>query len=146
MPRNMSFSMTTAQFRARTKTVTRRLGWWNLKPGDVIMGVEKAMGLKKGEKVKRLGRIRIVRCSRLFLSKKGPKFSGVHGSPLALFRSVQILELNPIDRHLRDDLVMRAEHRDKRCWRHVCETLSDDFLIRDRGQYFRSDPRRNSKG
>ncbi len=61
MPRNMSFSMTTAQFRARTKTVTRRLGWWNLKPGDVIMGVEKAMGLKKGEKVKRLGRIRIVR-------------------------------------------------------------------------------------
>lgn len=60
MPRNMSFSMTTDQFRARTKTVTRRFGWWFLKPGDVVCGVEKAMGLKKGEKIKRLGMIRIV--------------------------------------------------------------------------------------
>lgn len=58
--RNMSFSMTTAQFRARTKTVTRRFGWWFLKPGDVVMGVEKAMGLKKGESIERLGTIRIV--------------------------------------------------------------------------------------
>lgn len=60
MPRNMSFSMTTDQFRNRTKTVTRRFGWWFLKPGDVVCGVEKAMGLKKGEKIKRLGMIRIV--------------------------------------------------------------------------------------
>ena len=58
--RNMSFSMTTAQFRARTKTVTRRFGWWFLKPGDVVMGVEKSQGLKRGEKVVRLGPIRIV--------------------------------------------------------------------------------------
>ena len=36
MPRNMSFSMTTGPFRARTKTVTRRFGWWFLKPGDVV--------------------------------------------------------------------------------------------------------------
>lgn len=60
MPRNMSFSMTTEQFRDRTKTVTRRFGWWNLKAGDVVRGVEKAMGLKKGEKVKPLGMIRIL--------------------------------------------------------------------------------------
>ncbi len=60
MPRNMSFSMTTDQFRNRTKTVTRRFGWWFLKPGDVVCGVEKAMALKKGEKIKRLGMIRIV--------------------------------------------------------------------------------------
>ena len=60
MPRHMSFSMTTAQFRARTKTVTRRFGWWFLKPGDLVMGVEKSQGLKKGEKVVRLGLIRIV--------------------------------------------------------------------------------------
>ena len=60
MPRNMSFAMTTQQFRDRTKTVTRRLGWWTVKPGEILCGVEKGMGLKKGEKVKRLGLIEIV--------------------------------------------------------------------------------------
>jgi len=60
MPRNMSFALTTEQFKNRTKTVTRRLGWWFLKPGDVICGVEKCRGLKKGEKIKRLGLIEIV--------------------------------------------------------------------------------------
>lgn len=63
MPRNMSFSMTTPQFIARTKTVTRRRGWWDLKPGDVLCGVEKGMGLKKGEKVNRLGLIEVVSAS-----------------------------------------------------------------------------------
>ncbi|MCH8999630.1 MAG: ASCH domain-containing protein [Proteobacteria bacterium] len=60
MPRNMSFSMTTGPFRARTKTVTRRFGWWFLKPGDVVCGVVQSRGLKKGERVVRLGLIRIV--------------------------------------------------------------------------------------
>jgi hypothetical protein len=60
MPRNMSFSITTPQFQARSKTVTRRLGWWFLQPGDVVKAVEKARGLKKGEKVKPLGLMRIV--------------------------------------------------------------------------------------
>jgi hypothetical protein len=60
MPRNMSFSITTPQFQARSKTVTRRLGWWFLQPGDVVQAVEKARGLKKGEKVKPLGLMRIV--------------------------------------------------------------------------------------
>lgn len=58
--RNMSFAMTTNQVKARTKTVTRRFGWWFLKPGDVVRGVEKAMGLKKGEKIKPLAVIRII--------------------------------------------------------------------------------------
>lgn len=58
--RNMSFAMTTDQFKARTKTVTRRFGWWFLKPGDMVCGVEKGMGLKKGEKINRLGVIEIV--------------------------------------------------------------------------------------
>lgn len=58
--RNMSFMLTTAQVRARTKTVTRRLGWWHLKPGDLVRAVEKGMGLKKGEKVVELAVIRIV--------------------------------------------------------------------------------------
>ena len=64
MPRNMSFSLTTEQFKSKTKTVTRRFGWYFLRPGDVVFGVEKAMGLKKGEKMKRLGLIRIVSCRK----------------------------------------------------------------------------------
>lgn len=58
--RNMSFSMTTEQARSRQKTVTRRQAWWNLKPGTLIQQVEKGMGLKKGEKVKRIHVIRIL--------------------------------------------------------------------------------------
>jgi hypothetical protein len=58
--RNMSFSATTAQFRARTKTVTRRMGWRFLKPGDLVCGIVKGRGLKKGERVERLGTIRVL--------------------------------------------------------------------------------------
>ncbi|HWM26559.1 MAG TPA: hypothetical protein VNP98_17210 [Chthoniobacterales bacterium] len=37
---NMSFFMTTPQMRARTKFVTRRLGWWKLKAGKVLYATE----------------------------------------------------------------------------------------------------------
>lgn len=60
MPRHMSFFLTTAQFTDRSKTVTRRIGWNFLKPGDVLMGVQKCQGLKKGEKVRELGLIKII--------------------------------------------------------------------------------------
>ena len=57
----MSFALTTDQVRARTKTVTRRFGWWFLKPGDLVQPVRKSMGLKRGEKAERIGcPIRIV--------------------------------------------------------------------------------------
>ncbi len=59
MPRNMSFMLTTKQMRIMTKTVTRRNGWWFLDPGDIVNAVEKCRGLKKGEKVKRIGQIEI---------------------------------------------------------------------------------------
>ena len=62
--RNMSFSMTTDQIRAGTKTVTRRFGWWGLKPGDRVMACEKCMGLKKGEKVTKIRPIEIVSTRR----------------------------------------------------------------------------------
>lgn len=42
--------MTTDQVLEGTKDVTRRLGWVNLKAGDLIRPVKKCMGLKKGEK------------------------------------------------------------------------------------------------
>lgn len=61
--RNMSFSLTTRQVLNRSKTVTRRMGWKFLKPGDRIRAVKKAMGLKKGEKVEQLAVIEVVRVS-----------------------------------------------------------------------------------
>jgi len=67
--RNMSFSMTTEQIRSGTKTVTRRLGWKFLKPGDVVMACEKCQGLKKGERTKKIRPIRIVSVRREPLSR-----------------------------------------------------------------------------
>lgn len=58
--RNMSFSLTTPQILARTKTVTRRIGWTFLKPGDRLCAIEKGQGLKKGETVRRLAVIEVV--------------------------------------------------------------------------------------
>jgi hypothetical protein len=65
---NMSFFKTIQQIIDETKTVTRRLGWWKLKPGDLLCAVEKCQGLKKGERIKRLKIIRVisVRKERLF--------------------------------------------------------------------------------
>ena len=67
--RNISFSLTEAQFQEGSKTVTRRLGWAFLKPGDRLMGVRKAMGLKHGEKIHRLGEIEVVSRRRESLSQ-----------------------------------------------------------------------------
>lgn len=47
--RNISFALTTEQFRNRTKRVTRRVGWEFLEGGEQLRGVEKSQGLKKGE-------------------------------------------------------------------------------------------------
>ena len=58
--RNMSFFNTLGQFLAGMKTVTFRLGWDDLYPGDRIMAIAKGQGIKKGEKVQRLGEIEII--------------------------------------------------------------------------------------
>lgn len=60
MPRLMSFSMTVDAMRERRKTVTRRLGWFELKPGTVLRAVEKAQGLRRGERARDIGLIRVV--------------------------------------------------------------------------------------
>ena len=63
--RNISFALTTQQVRNQTKTVTRRLGWKDLKPGTVLQPVVKGMGLKKGERVEKIGGpIRVVSTRR----------------------------------------------------------------------------------
>lgn len=60
MPRLMSFAHTVEQIRARTKTVTRRLTWQNLKSGERFWAVERLRGLKKGSHVKRLALLECV--------------------------------------------------------------------------------------
>lgn len=60
MARNMSFKLTTRQMRARTKTVTRRMGWWNVKPGEVIQACVQCQGLRKGQTIEVITRIRVL--------------------------------------------------------------------------------------
>lgn len=60
MTRLISFALTTPQFLAGTKTVTRRMGWEFALRGDEYTAVEKGQGIPKGGKVKRLGMIRLV--------------------------------------------------------------------------------------
>lgn len=69
MARNMSFMLTTKQFIDQTKTVTRRPGWLFLKVGDILNGCEKCQGLQKGEKIVKLGQIRVVDVRREQLRK-----------------------------------------------------------------------------
>lgn len=66
--RNMSFFHTKEQFIAQTKDVTRRVGWLNLKQGDILNGCEKRQGLKKGEEIVKLGRIRVTSVIRVRLN------------------------------------------------------------------------------
>lgn len=53
--RHISFALTTEQVRNRSKTVTRRIGWKDLKPGTLLQPVEKAQGIPKGGTVKKIG-------------------------------------------------------------------------------------------
>ena len=59
MPRNISFMLTTKQVIDQTKTVTRRNGWRFLKVGDILNGCKKCQGLKAGEKIEKLCKIRV---------------------------------------------------------------------------------------
>jgi len=52
--------VTMEQYRKRSKTVTRRLGWRFARVGDVVNGCEKCQGLKKGEHVVVMGQHRFV--------------------------------------------------------------------------------------
>ncbi len=64
MARNISFALTTPQFLDGSKDVTRRNGWKFLKAGDELCAVKKSQGIKKGEKVERLGMIRVASVQR----------------------------------------------------------------------------------
>jgi len=65
---NISFSLTKRQFRDRTKTVTRRIGWEKLKPGTILQAIEQGQGLKPGQHVRPMGKIRVTAVRREPLS------------------------------------------------------------------------------
>lgn len=56
--------LTTAQIRDRSKSVTRRIGWTFLNPGDELRAIVKGQGLKKGETVTEIARLRVTGVSR----------------------------------------------------------------------------------
>ncbi len=60
MPRLISMAYTAEQVRARTKTVTRRVGWVNARPGERLIACEKVMGRKAGEPLVRIVAIELV--------------------------------------------------------------------------------------
>lgn len=84
--RRMSFSMTERQLLNGSKTVTRRLGWKFLRPGDKLLAVRKCMGLAKGERQHVLGEITVVSVcreplNRITLSDVGREGFGREHSP-----------------------------------------------------------------
>jgi hypothetical protein len=54
MARLMAVALTTGQVRDHSKTVTRRLGWRFLKPGDQLTLCAKVRGRKPGEPLERI--------------------------------------------------------------------------------------------
>lgn len=60
----MSVSLTEPQVLARTKTVTRRVGWLMLKPGDRLTLCQKVMGRRKGEPLVRICDVEVVSVRR----------------------------------------------------------------------------------
>jgi hypothetical protein len=52
--------LTVPQVRNRTKTVTRRNGWWDVKVGERLQACEKCQGLGKGGKIVKICVIEVV--------------------------------------------------------------------------------------
>ena len=105
----MSFALTTAQIRAQTKTVTRRVGWTFLKPGTLLQPVVKCQGIPKGEHVEKIGGpIRVVRVDPVVLGDISPQDVYREGFPQMTQR--EFVEF--FKRHnggLKDQIVTRIE-------------------------------------
>lgn len=68
MARLMSVTLTEQAVVERRKTVTRRLGWLMLKPGDELDLCRKVMGRRKGDPLVRLARVRVTDVERVCLT------------------------------------------------------------------------------
>lgn len=81
MPRLMSVSLTEQQVRARSKTVTRRLGWRMLKTGDRLTLCRKVMGRKRGEPLVRIVTVEVTELYRERLEEITPEEVTAEGFP-----------------------------------------------------------------
>jgi len=81
MSRLMSVSLTEPQVRARTKTVTRRMGWLMLKPGDRLTLCRKVMGRRKGEPLERIVDVEVIAVRRERLDLITPDEVTAEGFP-----------------------------------------------------------------
>lgn len=64
----MAVSLTEQQVRARTKIVTRRVGWRMLRPGDRLTLCKKVMGRRRGEPLDRIALVEVISVRREPLS------------------------------------------------------------------------------
>lgn len=105
----MSFAFTTEQVRNRTKTVTRRKRWTCLRPGDLVQPVMKTMGLKKGERIEKIGGpIRIRHVSRVVLGDISPQDVYREGFPTMTQREF-VTMFKQHNGGLKDQVVTRIE-------------------------------------
>jgi hypothetical protein len=81
----MSVALTEQAVRERRKTVTRRLGWANLKPGEQLTLCRKVMGRRKAdgtvEPLIRIAEVEVVSVRREPLSSIGPGETTLEGLP-----------------------------------------------------------------
>ncbi len=109
MSRLMSVSLTERAVVERRKTVTRRLGWTFLKPGDRLTLCRKVMGRKPGEPLVRLADVEVVSVRRerlMDMDKLAMSDARInrHGT-LALEPATR----NPQERH-HDHTLFRSRH------------------------------------
>lgn len=85
MSRLMSVALTEQAVRERRKSVTRRLGWRFLKPGDRLTLCRKVMGRKKVggtvEPLVRIAEVEVVSVRLETLSSIGPGETALEGFP-----------------------------------------------------------------
>ncbi|WP_416567325.1 hypothetical protein [Nocardia testacea] len=81
MARLMSVALTEPQVRARSKTVTRRMGWHVLRPGDRLTLCRKVMGRRRGEPLVRIVDVRVLAVRRERLDEITPDEVLAEGFP-----------------------------------------------------------------
>ncbi|MEV0047987.1 hypothetical protein AB0H60_31590 [Nocardia rhamnosiphila] len=81
MARLMSVALTEQQVRARSKTVTRRMGWHVLRPGDRLTLCRKVMGRRRGEPLVRIVDVRVLAVRRERLDEITPDDVLAEGFP-----------------------------------------------------------------
>jgi hypothetical protein len=81
MARLMSVALTAPQVIARQKTVTRRLGWQFLRPGDRLTLCRKVQGRKPGEPLVRLAEVEVLDVRRERLDAITPGEATREGFP-----------------------------------------------------------------